>query len=178
MALRLDGGLGVGPGPETRGWPGRYTRTGCEGLGQVLGARLPGAKEKDLERAGDLRTPCHLVMKWKEARDPELWSGNWELAYYREKWEERLEFSVPVQSRALGKVTVFTKPASTSRPEVVVARSDDFKRLIFWEKVEEGGLRRELTFGEDGVVLVTSVLGTDTSSKEVFQRKPEHASSS
>jgi hypothetical protein len=113
---------------------------GCEGLEQVLGAWLPGSKEKDLKRARDLQTPCHFVMSWRAGR--ELWSGKWQLAHSRDDWEEQLEFAVPVQSRALGRVRVSTRPPAANS-----------------------------TFGEDRVFLVTSVVGTDACSDEVFSRR-------
>ena len=53
----------------------------------------------------------------------------------------------------------------------MVARSDDFDKILIWEEgMPSGSLRREFIFEGERVTLKTLVYGTKAKSVEVFER--------
>ena len=62
---------------------------------------------------------------------------------------------------------------TSTEPALVVARSNNFDKILVWEEgmPAAGSLRREFIFEGDKVTLKTLVYGTKAESVEVFERE-------
>ena len=61
---------------------------------------------------------------------------------------------------------------SSTEPALVVARSDNFGKVLVWEEgMPAGSVRREFIFEGDKVALKSLVYGTKAQSVEVFERE-------
>ena len=171
FCLWLEGGEGVGLNAETRVLEGSYSRTQQEGLLNILKQKLKGvADEKRLKKAASAETI--LKVKHKEAEEGELFSSVWQFVVIRSKLEAWWVLTLPKEPNTLASGEHFMVPKFTStQPALVVARSDDFDKILIWEEgMPAGSLRREFIFEGDRVTLKTLVYGSKAESVEVFER--------
>ena len=172
FCLWLEGGEGVGLIAETRILEGTYSRTQQEGLLEILKQKLGGVADvKRLEKAVSADTI--LRVKHKEAEQGELFNSVWEFVVIRSKLEEWWVLTMPQDPNTLASGEHFMVPKFTETgPALLVARSDDFDKILIWEEgMPAGSLRREFIFEGDKVTLNTLVYGTKLESVEVFERQ-------
>ena len=171
FCLWLEGGEGVGLIAETRVLEGGYSRTQQEGVVDIMKEQLKGVTGVTrLKKAA--AADSILRVKFKEAEQGELFSSVWEFVVIRNKLEERWVITLPKEPTTLASAKHFNVPRSTT-PEkaLVVARSDDFEKILIWEEgMPAGSLRREFIFEGDRVTLKTLVYGSKAESVEVFER--------
>ena len=171
FCLWLEGGEGVGLISETRVLEGSYTRTQEEGLLDILKQKLDGVADvKRLEKAVLAETT--LRVRLKEAAQGELFGSYWEFVVIRNKLEAWWVLTLPKDPNTLASGEHFMVPKfASTEPALVVARSDDFDKVLVWEEgMPSGSLRREFIFEGDRVTLKTLVYGTKAKSVEVFER--------